>query len=160
MRKSFVPRSYLLATVLLVAVTMFPSGAIAASPETPNPLQVAILRWYPANTAGLQFAVGTSPIGVAFDGANIWVANSGSSTVTKLQANTGAVVGTFQVGAGPVGVAFDGANIWVANFDDSTVTKLRASTGAVLGTFRAGRILLGSSLTGPTFGSPTTAATR
>src|SRR5664279_1565970 len=125
MKMNLVPRSYLLATILLVAMTLFPSGAFAAAPaDTPNPLQVAILRWYPANTAGLQFAVGPSPIGVAFDGANIWVANSGSSTVTKLQANTGAVVGTFQVGAGPVGVAFDGANIWVANFDDSTVTKL------------------------------------
>ena len=59
----------------------------------------------------LRILVGTSPIGVVFDGANIWVANSGSSTVTKLQANTGAVLGTFQVGTGPVGVAFDGANI-------------------------------------------------
>ncbi len=29
------------------------------------------------------FPVGTRPLGVAFDGANIWVANSGSSTVSK-----------------------------------------------------------------------------
>jgi DNA-binding beta-propeller fold protein YncE len=30
------------------------------------------------------FAAGTSPFGVAFDGANIWVANAGSNTVSKL----------------------------------------------------------------------------
>jgi DNA-binding beta-propeller fold protein YncE len=29
------------------------------------------------------FTVGSSPEGVAFDGANIWVANQGSSTVSK-----------------------------------------------------------------------------
>jgi DNA-binding beta-propeller fold protein YncE len=30
------------------------------------------------------FAVGTSPFGIAFDGANVWVTNSGSNTVSKL----------------------------------------------------------------------------
>lgn len=30
------------------------------------------------------FAVGTNAQGVAFDGVNIWVANGGSNTVTKL----------------------------------------------------------------------------
>jgi DNA-binding beta-propeller fold protein YncE len=30
------------------------------------------------------FGVGDSPQGVAFDGTNIWVANAGSNTVSKL----------------------------------------------------------------------------
>jgi DNA-binding beta-propeller fold protein YncE len=30
------------------------------------------------------FAVGSFPVGVAFDGANIWVASSGRNTVSKL----------------------------------------------------------------------------
>ena len=30
------------------------------------------------------FAVGSGPTGVALDGANIWVANEGSNTVSKL----------------------------------------------------------------------------
>ncbi len=29
------------------------------------------------------FPVGTSPVGVAFDGANVWVANWGKGTVSK-----------------------------------------------------------------------------
>jgi DNA-binding beta-propeller fold protein YncE len=41
--------------------------------------------------------VGASPIGVAFDGANIWVANYGGNSVTKLQANNGALVGRYTV---------------------------------------------------------------
>jgi YVTN family beta-propeller protein len=61
---------------------------------------------------------------VAFDGTNIWVANSGSNTVTKLLAATGALVGTYPVGSFPFGVAFDGANIWVTNEGSNTVSKL------------------------------------
>jgi hypothetical protein len=47
-----------------------------------NLLQVAILRWYPANLT-TTFGVGSGPTGVAFDGANIWVA-SANGTVSKL----------------------------------------------------------------------------
>jgi len=70
------------------------------------------------------FAVGSVPIGVAFDGANIWVANSGSNTVTKLRTSSGANLGSFAVGSTPYAVAFDGANVWVANENGNTVTKL------------------------------------
>ena len=60
---------------------------------------------------------------MAFDGANIWVANS-AGTVTKLRASDGAVLGTFAVGTQPYGVAFDGANVWVTNNGSNTVSKL------------------------------------
>src|SRR5712691_3081715 len=83
--------------------------------STKNPLQIATLHWYNANQT-TTFGVGTRPFGVAFDGANIWVANMGSHNVTKLRASDGKVLGTFRSGANPVGVAFDGANIWVTNF--------------------------------------------
>ena len=44
---------------------------------------------------------GRSPVGVAFDGANIWVANNGSNTVTKLRASDGTVLGHFRRGNSP-----------------------------------------------------------
>jgi DNA-binding beta-propeller fold protein YncE len=68
--------------------------------------------------------VGLNPIGVAFDGANIWVTNNGNNNVNKLRPSDGTVLGTFAVGTGPFGVAFDGANIWVANNGSNTVSKL------------------------------------
>ncbi|HTD23717.1 MAG TPA: hypothetical protein VK738_13750 [Terriglobales bacterium] len=77
-----------------------------------NREQIALLKWYPAFRSA-SFAVGNSPEGVAFDGANIWVANNNGNTVSKLRASDGAVLGTFAVGLSPYGVAFDGANIWV-----------------------------------------------
>jgi hypothetical protein len=95
--------------------------------------RAALLQWYPS-----AYAVGDYPYGLAFDGTNIWVANWGSNTVTKLLPTSGAVVGTYTVGSAPVRLAFDGTNIWVANYGDSTVTKLLASTGAVEGTYAVG----------------------
>jgi DNA-binding beta-propeller fold protein YncE len=64
------------------------------------------------------------PQGVAFDGTNIWVTNSSTGAMSKINA-AGANAGTFTVGSNPTGVAFDGANIWVANSGSGTVSKLR-----------------------------------
>jgi len=79
--------------------------------------------------------VGLYPYGVAFDGANVWVTNFDSNTVTKLQASDGTCNGvanppgsdvaacSFAVGSFPIGVAFDGANVWVTNAGSGTVAK-------------------------------------
>jgi len=106
----------------------------------PNMEQIALLRWYEAIEAGHSFtAGGGQPCALAFDGANIWVANYGSSNVMKLRASDGGILGTYSTGGnGPRALAFDGANIWVANYGSSTVTKLRASDGGILGTYSVG----------------------
>jgi hypothetical protein len=106
-----------------------------------NPLKIALLKWYQANLT-TSFKVGHQPVGVAFDGANIWVTNNDDATVSKLRASDGATLGTFTVGNEPMGVAFDGANIWVANSFDNTVTKLQAGDGKTLGTFPVGKVPL------------------
>src|SRR5438445_9026441 len=109
-------------------------GATAAI----NPLKVALLKWFPAYQS-TSFSVGKCPIGIAFDGADVWVSNQYGASVTELRANDGTNLGTFSVGSGPTGIAFDGANIWTANSFGSDVTKLRASDGKVLGTFPVGQ---------------------
>jgi hypothetical protein len=105
------------------------------APPLSNPLKVALLKWYKANTVPTEFPAGPNPVGVAFDGANIWIANYGASTVTRLRASDGAPLGTISTGNAPAGVAYDGANMWVSNSTDATVSKVRASDGKVLGTF-------------------------
>jgi len=64
-------------------------------PALSNPLKVALLKWYKANPVPTTFPVGSQPYGVAFDGANIWVANFADNTVSKLKANDGTLLGTF-----------------------------------------------------------------
>src|SRR5580692_4504416 len=76
------------------------NGALPLS----NPLKVALLKWYDGNAVPTLFPVSGTPVGVAFDGANIWVA---SSSLTKFRASDGAVLGTFATGGD--GVTFDGA---------------------------------------------------
>src|ERR1017187_5384244 len=95
-----------------------------------------------------NFPAGDGPQGVAFDGANIWVANGGSHSVTKLRAADGFNLGTFPVGHCPLFVAFDGANVWVTGGCDNSVTKLRAADGLNLGTFPVGSQPNGMALDG------------
>lgn len=87
----------------------FPDGTTQTTAGKPavfvNPRQVALLKWFPAYQSGAAFNVGTWPNGAVFDGSNIWVANCGTDTVTKLTASTGAVVGTYCVGTCPLGVS-------------------------------------------------------
>jgi DNA-binding beta-propeller fold protein YncE len=69
------------------------------------------------------YSVGANPAGIAFDGVNMWVTNSGSGTVSVLRASDGLHVITPTVGTSPMAVAFDGASMWVANYNSSTVSK-------------------------------------
>ena len=60
------------------------------------------------------------------------------STVTELDAATGAVLGAIPVGTSPGAVSSDGTHVWVTHPFDGTVTELDAATGAVIGTFPVG----------------------
>ena len=85
-----------------------PPGATGpAGPAGPpgaglNSLKVALLQWGEAIQGG-DFPVGSSPFGVAFDGAHIWVANFGSNNVSKVRASDGTILGMFPVGNSPYG---------------------------------------------------------
>jgi hypothetical protein len=106
-----------------VAVSGWAQWTTGASAQAVNPLRVALLRWYGANKV-TTFTVGSYPFGIAFDGANIWVANWTSNNVYKLRASDGAILGTFAVGTNPNAARFDGVNIWVTNDGSGTVSKL------------------------------------
>jgi outer membrane lipoprotein-sorting protein len=99
--------------------------------------QLGSLRW-DLLRGQKDFAVGTTPRGVAFDGANMWIVNLGSNNVTKIRVSDGANLGAFPVGIFTIGIAFDGANMWISDATGNILTKLRASDGANLGAFPAG----------------------
>jgi len=91
-----------------------------------------------------NFAVGSNPYGVAFDGTSVWVTNFGSNSVTRMRGGDGACVVnnivqpnlsacTFNVESEPIALMFDGAYIWVANYAGASVTMIRASDGACNG---------------------------
>ncbi|HEX4845891.1 MAG TPA: hypothetical protein VFV26_06690 [Geothrix sp.] len=122
-----------------------PAGATgAAGPQGPagptlNLQKIALLKWYSASRINATFAAPIAPYQMCYDGANLWVTSDSSTrAVTKLNASSGAQVGTYPVGGGPSGVAFDGAHVWIANSSDNTVSKLKASDGSLVGTYAVG----------------------
>ena len=83
-----------------------------------------MLQWYQDPGAAATVPVGAFPVGVAFDGTNIWVTNLGAGTVSKINPATNTVTATVTVGTNPFEVAFDGTNIWVTNNGEGTVSKI------------------------------------
>jgi hypothetical protein len=98
----------------------------------------------PMTTISIPITVQSEGISLMYDGANIWVLDSelavlgvqkGPSTLTRVQAATGQILGSpisISSYAGP-GIAFDGTNVWVpvqASGSDA-VAKVVAATGAV-----------------------------
>ena len=77
---------------------------------------------------------------MAFDGANIWVANFCQGTVSELRASDGTLLGTFDVGAPrcPQFVAIGAGKVWVTISLENTVNALRLSDGTFVGAYPVG----------------------
>lgn len=88
------------------------------------------------------------PWGIVFDGTNIWITDSPSTSPGKLSKldSSGAIVQSLDVGIGPHFPVFDGTNIWVPNVISNSVTVVRA-TGSFAGTVLA--TLTGNGLQSP-----------
>jgi YVTN family beta-propeller protein len=87
-----------------------------------------------SRTIGPPVPVGLGPIGLAFDGERIWVANSDDDTVSRIDAQSGRRIGPpIRVGRAPIGVAVAEDVVCVVNQDDGTLVRVRASNGEVIG---------------------------
>jgi hypothetical protein len=94
-----------------------------------NPIQDALLRWYPANQV-TQFSTCDTPEGLAFDGAHMWVACSGSLELLEFNTSDGSVVQTVPVANAPAFLLYDGENIWATNPKNNSVTKVLANSSS------------------------------
>jgi DNA-binding beta-propeller fold protein YncE len=73
--------------------------------------------------------IGNQPVGVAFDGANIWTANRGPpGSVSIIDPTGNDPVITITTGfAAPYGIIYDGAHIWVTDTGAGTLLQLDPS---------------------------------
>ena len=109
---------------LIADISGFSSGARLSTE------QLAQLRWDRDRARPRSVTVGASPGAMAFDGTNVWVANAGGNTVSRINASTGVKVPSdIGVGSGPSALAFDGTNMWVANRLVGTLARVNAATG-------------------------------
>ena len=92
--------------------------------------------------APTTIGVGVNPRGMAIDTTNnhIYVANSGSNTVSVINSATNTVIATIPVGAFPVDVAFNPTNryLYVANHFSNNVSVINGATNTVIKTINVG----------------------
>jgi hypothetical protein len=72
-----------------------------------------------ATVVGVHSCGGASRNGIAFDGANVWIANLDSNNAVRIRTLDGARLDTFVSGASGEPV-YDGTNIWVTNRNSGT----------------------------------------
>lgn len=94
---------------------------------------------------GKTAALFSQPFGVAVDGANLYVADSGNNLIRKVVIATGEVStlagladggdadgkGTMASFKGPMGVAADGPNLFVADYYNNKIRKIVIASGEV-----------------------------
>ena len=81
------------------------------------------------------FQVGQGPTEMAFDGGHIYVANSGSNSVSMINIGADTVSATIPVGDTPMGIAvnLNGTRVYVANQGSNTVSVINTATNTVIG---------------------------
>jgi sugar lactone lactonase YvrE len=118
---------------------------------TTGPLTLQTVSSWPAVSAGTYtvvasgtslgaYGVGASPYGMAVDtSGNLWVCNSGGTTVSKLGPD-GTLLATYPVGASaPFAIAFDGSgNAWITTYTTPGNVVRMAPDGTILGTTSVG----------------------
>jgi YVTN family beta-propeller protein len=85
-----------------------------------------------------QASVGRAPAAMAADHEGIWIASSGSGTVSRLDPRTFGVSQTITVGNGPSGIAIGGGAVWVTNGLDGTVSRIDPRANKVVQTVPVG----------------------
>ncbi|MGB4912728.1 MAG: hypothetical protein WBO95_11500 [Candidatus Dechloromonas phosphoritropha] len=99
-------------------------------------LRVPLLAQSLLNVTG---PVGFSSLsGIAFDGTWLWVADSQSGIVVKIDPATNVGVATVAVGYSPFALVFGGGYLWVTNWSNSTVSKIDVVTNTVVATISVG----------------------
>jgi YVTN family beta-propeller protein len=78
------------------------------------------------------------PMGLAFDGQNMWVSNPCSNTVSEIDRATNNVIATVPGFSNPQQLVYDGHYVWVVDNGHGTVAKIDPATASVVATVPVG----------------------
>jgi len=82
-----------------------------------------------------ETSVGEHPIGVTVGAGFVWITNQGDDTVTKIDPDSGEVVGDpIRVGDGPAGIRVGDGFVWVTNQPEDSVSRIDPDSGHLVGT--------------------------
>ncbi|WP_439679729.1 IPT/TIG domain-containing protein [Embleya sp. MST-111070] len=110
-------------------------------PRTRPPLPGRLIAFVAAAALVLAGLIAQAvPAAAAHPGVAVYVANSGSDTVSVIDAANNTTTATVPVGRGPYGLAANhaGTRVYVANFDSGGISVIDTATDAVVATIATG----------------------
>jgi YVTN family beta-propeller protein len=104
-----------------------------------DPVGNALAQVAPGGGVAARVPVGSGPTAVAYRNGTVWVANNLDGTVSRIDANSARVTGTFPVGAAPNGLAVTADAVWVTDEVAGTLVRVDPRTGEASRTTLGGR---------------------
>jgi YVTN family beta-propeller protein len=124
----------LLILLAAIAVALSRSGSNPTPPPTAARATDAVWRIDPGTGRVLaKIPTGKGPTGVAIGEGSVWVANSRSNTVSRIDPVTNRAA-SIKVGKSPVDVAVGTGGVWVVNRLDRTVSRIDPASNSVVAT--------------------------
>jgi YVTN family beta-propeller protein len=115
----------------LALVIAFTRGDGSSGPVVAGPNTVAVID-SKTNRLVARVPVGEHPVGIAYRGGDVWVANTNSNTLSRIDPETRGVE-TIGLGAPPTDVVFAGGSVWTGNGSDGTLSEISPVLGKVVG---------------------------
>ena len=114
---------------LLAFVLTRGDSSPAAVPAGPNTIGVIDPG---SNRVVASIPVGRHPVGIAYRGGAVWVANTESRTVSRIDPRTHEVT-TIGIGRPPTDIVFAGTNVWTGNGSDGTLSEISPVLSQLVG---------------------------
>jgi ABC-type transport system substrate-binding protein/class 3 adenylate cyclase len=95
-----------------------------------DPVGNALVEVSPTSGVVTRVNVGSGPTAVAYRNGTVWVANNLDGTVSRVDANSARVTGTFLVGAAPNGIAIAPDAVWVTDEVTGKLVRVDPSSGS------------------------------
>jgi len=120
------------------SVSPSPSGAGATAAPSVPVVADSVGRVDETGRVSSSVAVGAQPNAITLGGGSVWVTDSSTDAVTRLDATGSAVIQRIPVGASPAGLAYGFGAVWVANSGDRTVSRIDPTTNEVVAVIPVG----------------------
>jgi DNA-binding beta-propeller fold protein YncE len=115
-----------------VAVFVAAGKVFVTGSTSPGSLYVIDPTQPPGAVTVAASTLGNHPIGIAFDGTNLWTANFTGGSVSMITPQSPYTVTTISTGfIAPYGIVYDGAHIWVTDTNAGTLLKLNPAGGVI-----------------------------
>jgi YVTN family beta-propeller protein len=113
--------------------------ALVAQPPSTHGARLVEVDPATNRPTGRFVALGAQPVTVASAAGSLWVADSLSGSVERIDPVSAHALRTIRVGHRPFGLASGYGSVWVTNVDDGTISRIDVERDRTVATIRVGR---------------------